>query len=153
MLFSDGLNVGRWNMLDAVCLPKCCFNMWNILRDPYRQPNSPVTMVFLDAKEPPRIGPSSVADSPFMRPEPARRRLQPSPASHPWKAASAWSQLELHQSSSSSGRLTTGSQMPRVSQPLRVEPPAAYNAPSRVQFLHRGSGKRGAEQESANLSH
>ena len=103
--------------------------------------------------DPPRIGTSS-ASSPLVHPEPARRRLHPSPTAHPWKAASAWAQQELLQSSTGTGHATTshtGSQMPRVCQPLRVEPPAEYNAPPRVQIL-RGSGKRGAEQEHAVLT-
>ena len=33
MLFSEGLNVVH--MLDVVCPPKCCFNMWNIWGHPY----------------------------------------------------------------------------------------------------------------------
>ena len=37
MLKTQGLNVD--NMLDVVCSPKCCFNMFNILRDPYHRKN------------------------------------------------------------------------------------------------------------------
>eukprot|EP00966_Prymnesium_polylepis_P075387 1748874-Prymnesium_polylepis.1 len=108
-------------------------------------------MVLLDSAaapaQPPQIGSGPALESPHVHSDPARRRLQPSPTQHhPWKAAAAWAQQELIQSPTS-GRITSGhagSQMPRVSQPLRVEPPAEYNAPARVQPLH--AGKRSTEQ-------
>lgn len=64
---------------------------------------------------------------------PARRR--PPPASHhSYKSDAAWGHAaedSLTQPESPTGP----SRMPRVSQPLRVEPPPEYNAPARVQRL------------------
>lgn len=87
--------------------------------------------------------------------EPARRRLQPAPSAHPWKTAAAWAQKELLQSppGQTQANNSAAAQMPRVSQPLRVEPPAEYNAPARVESLHHGAGKRATEQASAGALH
>ncbi|KAL1495147.1 hypothetical protein AB1Y20_017012 [Prymnesium parvum] len=95
------------------------------------------------ALPPPQIGRLPAPSSPHVHADPARRRLAASPPPHhPWKAASAWAQHELLQQPA--GRLAHhAAQMPRVSQPLRVEPPAEYNAPARVQSLH--AGKRSPE--------
>jgi len=69
--------------------------------------------------------------------QPARRRAQQSTSHHPWKSTEAWaksSDAPAFQPDS-----PTASRVPRVSQPLRVEPPPEYNAPARVQRLQRSN--------------
>ena len=78
---------------------------------------------------------------------PARRRLQQQQQSpvRSGKAPKTWA-LEQGQGDPGNQQLDspTGARVPRVSQPLRVEPPPEYNAPARAQRLQRG--KQGVEQ-------
>ena len=66
-------------------------------------------------------------------PGPARRQGQHSKAHLP--QPSAWAQPELAASRGSGTGMPSGggaTQMPRVSQPLRVEPPVEFNSPRRT---------------------
>jgi len=77
---------------------------------------------------------------------PARRRVQPSSTVHPWKRDAAWAQVKLTSSGEGSpGAGHDGVKVPRVSQPLRVEPPAEYNAPARAQ-RHNSNSQHSTQQ-------
>lgn len=69
---------------------------------------------------------------------PARKSLQPSPSSNLREGAWAQQGSPASRGATGTGLPSGAPRMPRVSQPLRVEPPAEYNAPRRV----NNTGKR-----------
>lgn len=91
---------------------------------------------------------------PPSSPGPARRALQPSPSAQLREVSSAWTQPEQPTSRgglAGSGMHAAGApRMPRVSQPLRVEPPAEYNAPRRLPPGQSGSRRPGAPRPKAD---
>ena len=76
---------------------------------------------------------------------PARRRVRQTSSVHPWKRDTAWAQIKI--SATNEGVPLGGHDaVPRVSQPLRVEPPPEYNAPARAQRLRGISSTFNTEQ-------
>ena len=71
---------------------------------------------------------------------PARRNA-PQQSHHAYKSDAAWGQPYGAPQALHHDAPTSPSRMPRVSQPLRVEPPPDFNAPARVQRL-KGAGAR-----------
>jgi len=91
---------------------------------------------------------------PPSSPGPARRALHPSQSAQLREVSSAWTQPE--QPASRGGLAGPGihaagaPRMPRVSQPLRVEPPAEYNAPRRLPPGQSGGRRPGAPRPKAD---
>ena len=95
---------------------------------------------------------------------PARRRVVPSGTVHPWKRDAAWAQVKLSGEGRSPGGPASPTsptaaaaenavRVPRVSQPLRVEPPTEYNAPTRAQRLtNKHSARHATEVLSSKLA-
>lgn len=85
--------------------------------------------------------------------EPARRRLNPSSSV---KAAATWAQQELVTNAvpqkSSEDLSSAHISFPTAGQPLRVEPPAEYNSPARVQPLQHGLGSKPQQVLSSKLA-
>ena len=88
-----------------------------------------------------QVGMSGRSGTPGASGQPARRQGQHSKAHLP--QPSAWAQPEPAASRGSATGMPSGggaAQMPRVSQPLRVEPPVEFNSPRRT-AIGKAAGK------------
>ena len=77
---------------------------------------------------------------------PARRRAQQTNVQHARVSADAWTKPTTSGGNASLQPESPTSRVPRVSQPLRVEPPPEYNAPARAQRLQRSGSRHSTEQ-------
>lgn len=100
------------------------------------------------------FGASLTVGLPPSTPGPARRAQQRTPSAQLREVSSAWTQPEQPSSrgglAGSDTHAAGAPRMPRVSQPLCVEPPAEYNAPRRLPPGQSGGKRPGAPRPKAD---